>query len=409
MKKLLVIGKNWPEPQTTAAGYRILQLLEVFQEDGYQVTFSCAGCKSAYSVDLVGLNIIEKEILLNDSSFDNFIKELSPDIVLYDRFMTEEQYSWRVKDNSPQTLHILDTEDLHFLRMARQVAIKKKTDIDIYNDAAVREIAAIYRCDLSIIISKVEHDILINKFDIPVNKLIYIPFLHKKDKLKTAFLHKGFDDRSNFVMMGNSLHQPNYDSILYLKNKIWPQIRNKLPNVEVHVYGAYQNESLKKLHHIEQGFIIKGHAINAIQTLREYRLLLAPLRFGAGLKGKIFDALQAATPVAMSQIAAEGMFTDKQNFGLIENNVDAYVEKVIDLYHNQQQWEELSSGSLKILENNFSHSAFAKTLLLKISSIIITRETKNNKEDFFIKMLNFHSTSRYKYLSKWIDLKNNPK
>ncbi|MEP0479217.1 MAG: glycosyltransferase, partial [Nonlabens sp.] len=248
MKKLLVIGKNWPEPQTTAAGYRMLQLLEIFQEDGYQVIFTCAGFKSAYSVDLRLLNIIEKEILLNDSSFDQYIKELRPDIVLYDRFMTEEQYSWRVKDNSPDTLHILDTEDLHFLRKAREVALKKGTDVDFYNDAAVREIAAIYRCDLNIIISKVEHGLLIDSFNIPEDKLVYIPFLYKNDKLKTSLLPKSFDERSNFVMIGNSLHQPNYDSILYLKNEIWPQIRNQLPDVEVHIYGAYQNQSIEQLH-----------------------------------------------------------------------------------------------------------------------------------------------------------------
>ncbi|PPK95640.1 glycosyl transferase family 1 [Nonlabens xylanidelens] len=406
MKKLLVIGKNWPEPQTTAAGYRILQLLEVFQEDGYQVIFSCAGFKSAYSVDLGALDIIEKEILLNDSSFDQYIKELRPDIVLYDRFMTEEQYSWRVKDNSPDTLHILDTEDLHFLRKAREVAVKNGTDVSFYNDAAIREIAAIYRCDLSIIISKVEHDVLINSFDIPVNKLVYIPFLYKADKLKTS-LPKSFNERSNVVMIGNSLHQPNYDSILYLKNEIWPQIRKQLPDVEVHIYGAYQNQSIEQLHNLKQGFIVKGFATNAIKTLQEYRLLLAPLRFGAGLKGKIFDALHAATPVAMSQIAAEGMFNGKQEFGFTEDDIDAYVGKVISLYQNPRKWHELSDSSSRILENNYSHSAFAKALLFKISSLTNVNNDLSSKDDFFIKMLNFHSNSRYKYLSKWIDLKNN--
>ena len=409
MKRLLVIGKNWPEPQTTAAGYRMLQLLEVFQEDGYQVIFSCAGFKSEFSVDLKSLNIVEKEILLNDSSFDQYIKELSPDIVLYDRFMTEEQYSWRVKDNSPETLHILDTEDLHFLRKAREVAIKKGTDVDVYNDAAIREIAAIYRSDLSIIISKVEHELLINSFNIPEEKLVYIPFLYKDDKLKRPLITKRFNDRSNFMMIGNSLHQPNYDSILYLKSTIWPQIRKKLPDVEVHIYGAYQNQNIEQLHNVKQGFIIKGFATNAIDTLQNYRLLLAPLRFGAGLKGKIFDALHAATPVAMSQIAAEGMFDDKQEFGFIENDVDAYVSKVISLYQDLGKWQKLSESSLKILDNNYSYSAFAKALLFKISSLTNAINTLPSKEDFFIKMLNFHSNSRYKYLSKWIDLKNNSK
>lgn len=404
MKKLLVIGKNWPEPQTTAAGYRMLQLLDVFLEDDYQVTFCCAGFKSIYSVDLSSLNILEKEILLNDSSFDDYIKELQPDIVLYDRFMTEEQYSWRVRDNSPDTLHILDTEDLHFLRKAREEAFKKNEEVQIYNDAAIREIAAIYRCDLSIIISQVEYNLLINKFDIPENKIVYIPFLFKRE-LFNSIEKLSFQDRSNFVMIGNSLHQPNYDSILYLKNEIWPLIRKQLPHVEVHIYGAYQSQSIEQLNNIKQGFIVKGFAINAIETLAQYRVLLAPLRYGAGLKGKIFDALHAATPVAMSEIAAEGMFNDQQEFGFIENDIDAYVSKAISLYQNPEKWQQLSDSSLRILENNYSYSAFAKALLLKISQLKTHTKLSTDKYEFYSKMLNFHSNSRYKYLSKWITLK----
>lgn len=404
MKKLLVIGKNWPEPQTTAAGYRMLQLLDVFLEDDFQVTFCCAGFKSIYSVDLSSLNILEKEILLNDSSFDDYIKELQPDIVLYDRFMTEEQYSWRVRDNSPDSLHILDTEDLHFLRKAREEAFKKNEEVQIYNDAAIREIAAIYRCDLSIIISQVEYNLLINKFDIPENKIVYIPFLFKRE-LFNSIEKLSFQNRSNFVMIGNSLHQPNYDSILYLKNVIWPLIRKQLPHVEVHIYGAYQSQSIEQLHNIKQGFIVKGFAINAIETLAQHRVLLAPLRYGAGLKGKIFDALHAATPVAMSEIAAEGMFNDQQEFGFIENDIDAYVSKAISLYQNPKKWQQLSDSSLRILENNYSYSAFAKALLLKISQLKTHTKLSTDKAEFYSKMLNFHSNSRYKYLSKWITLK----
>ncbi len=75
MKKILVIGKNWPEPNTTAAGYRMIQLLEVFQEDGYEIHFACAAVKSEYSVDLNSLQIIEKPILLSDTRFASYVIE----------------------------------------------------------------------------------------------------------------------------------------------------------------------------------------------------------------------------------------------------------------------------------------------------------------------------------------------
>ncbi|MFT7386608.1 MAG: hypothetical protein ACI82E_001374, partial [Nonlabens sp.] len=177
MKKLLVIGKNWPEPNTTAAGYRMLQLLRIFQEDAYQIHFSCAATKSEFSENLKSLQITEKSLILNDSSFDDYVKELQPDIILYDRFMTEEQYGWRCREQVTKAIHILDTEDLHFLRKAREEAFKNKEQVNLYNETAMREIAAIYRCDLRIIISKVEKDLLEQIFQVPDSKLIYVPFL----------------------------------------------------------------------------------------------------------------------------------------------------------------------------------------------------------------------------------------
>ncbi|MEN8815679.1 MAG: glycosyltransferase [Nonlabens sp.] len=408
MKKLLVIGKNWPEPKTTAAGYRMLQLLEIFKENSYSVHFCSATQKSKYSFDLESIGIKEQTVFLNDDSFDTYIQNLQPDIVLYDRFMTEEQYSWRVRENSSTCIHILDTEDLHFLRKAREVVLKKKQPLNLYNEVAMREIASISRCDLSMIISTIEFDLLQKDFEIPKSKLVYIPFLYSDAKReKLTFNQNSFQKRSNFVMIGNSLHEPNYDAILYMKKEIWPLIRKTLPQVEVHIYGAYQSDKITQLHNKKDGFLIKGFASDAYETLANYRILLAPLRFGAGLKGKIFDALHTATPVAMTSIAAEAMFVNSAPFGFIEDEMINYATYCVELYQSKEQWNEVSGKHLEILKSNYDRSAFAKALLLQISKIDIkSDEQQSPLEHFNLKMLNYHSNARFKYLSKWIALKN---
>ncbi|WP_213523383.1 glycosyltransferase [Nonlabens sp.] len=406
MKKLLVIGKNWPEPNTTAAGYRMLQLLRIFQEDTYQIHFSSAATKSEYSEDLNSLQIIEKAIILNDSSFDDYLKELQPTIILYDRFMTEEQYGWRCREQVPQAIHILDTEDLHFLRKAREEAFNKKEPVHVFNETAMREIAAIYRCDLSIIISTVEMELLKRTFQLPDHKLIYVPFLFQA--LPNQKSHKrlpSFQERRHFIMIGNSLHHPNYDAILYMKKDIWPSIRKQLPGVEVHIYGAYQNEKITQLHNKEQGFIISGFATSAINTLKQYRILMAPLRFGAGLKGKIVDAMQSGTPVAMSSIASEGMFDGEKVFGFEENDTIAFISKCVELYTSKSEWIKISITNEQILKNNYGYTAFAKAFLNRIRSLKESHLAGECKDVFFIKMLNYHSNKEYKYLSKWIEEK----
>ncbi len=125
MKKLLIIGQVWPEPTSSAAGTRMIQLIDCFKKAEFEITFACAASKSDYSFDLISKGVKEVEIQLNDESFDDFVRQLNPEIVLFDRFMIEEQYGWRVSKECPNALKILDTEDLHFLRNARQEATKK--------------------------------------------------------------------------------------------------------------------------------------------------------------------------------------------------------------------------------------------------------------------------------------------
>ena len=119
-KKLLVIGSVWPEPSTTAAGCRMQQLLGAFLRFGYKITFASTASRTEYSLDLEKVGVAEVTIQLNHSSFDDFIKKLLPTIVIFDRFMIEEQFGWRVAEFAPKALRILNTEDLHALRKARE-------------------------------------------------------------------------------------------------------------------------------------------------------------------------------------------------------------------------------------------------------------------------------------------------
>jgi len=177
---LLVIGFVYPEPNSSAAGTRMLQLIEAFQAQDYQITFATTCKKSDNAFDLESIGVTVVEIELNHSSFDVFIKELNPAIVLFDRFMTEEQFGWRVSEQCPDALKILDTEDLHFLRKGRQKAFNSNQKRDatfLTNDTAKREIASIYRSDLSLVISETEMGILTDTFKIDPAILCYLPFM----------------------------------------------------------------------------------------------------------------------------------------------------------------------------------------------------------------------------------------
>ncbi|PCJ30636.1 MAG: glycosyltransferase, partial [Gammaproteobacteria bacterium] len=145
MTKVLVIGYVWPEPNSSAAGRHMMSIMRAFRQQGWQVEFTTPAQQSDHMIDLAEDGISSKSIVLNCDSFDAYVSEYQPDIVLFDRFMMEEQFGWRVEKNCPNALKVLDTEDLQCLRHARHQAHKAGRDMnktDLFSDIAKREIAA---------------------------------------------------------------------------------------------------------------------------------------------------------------------------------------------------------------------------------------------------------------------------
>jgi glycosyltransferase involved in cell wall biosynthesis len=405
---LLIIGFVWPEPKSSAAGSRMLQLIEQFQKQGYQITFACAANTSDNTYDLTQLGIQTQAIALNDDSFDSFITTLNPEVVLFDRFMIEEQYGWRVAEHLPDALRILDTEDFHGLRKARQQALKEglsMTMTHLQNDTTKREIASVYRCDLSIMISEAEIDILTSQFNIDSSLLCYLPFLLEAINENTIERRPTFHERNHFITIGNFLHPPNYDAVVHLKKDIWPLIRKDLPKAELHIYGAYPSQRVMQLHKPSEGFLIKGFTVDVNEVMQQARVCLVPLRFGAGLKGKLVDAMQNGTPCVMSSIAAEGMFGAMPPNGFIETRVEDFAKKAMTLYNDADQWQDKQQLGFEVINQRFQKTFFEDDFSHRIKNL--RAGLKEHRQKNFIGNLLQHQTLQsVKYLSKWIAEKN---
>jgi len=406
-KTLLVIGLVWPEPKSTAAGSRMLQLIAQFQQHDYNIVFASTAAKTSQSFNLEALNISTVVIQLNNSSFDDFIKQLQPDAVLFDRFITEEQFGWRIAEHCPNAIRVLDTEDFHGLRKGRAAALKANLPFSLdhlQNDTTKREVASIYRCDISLMISEVEIDILVNQLHVDASLLYYLPFLIEDTAKISKQKLPMFAERQYFVTIGNFLHAPNYDAVCYLKTTIWPLIRKDLPKAQLHIYGAYPSQKVSQLHNDKDGFIIKGFAENVNDVMQNAKVCLAALRFGAGLKGKLVDAMQNGTPCMMSTIAAEGMFGDMDPNGFVEDSPTVFVQKAVELYINTSVWEAKQQQGFKVLTSRFEASLFAADFQDKI--VELSKALQEHRQKNFIgQLLMHHSMQSTKYLSKWIEAK----
>src|SRR5680860_46083 len=408
MKPILVIGYIWPEPNSSAAGTRMLQLLDFFQSEGYSVTFATTASETIHIEDLKILGIKTVKIELNNSSFDDFIQNLQPEIVVFDRFMMEEQFGWRVRNICPDALKILDTEDLHFLRNFRENAFKNKnTDLILLKESelAKREIASIYRCDLSLIISESEMELLQEQFNISQNLLLYLPFLLNPITTDTVMQLPGFEDRQHFISIGNFRHPPNVDAVLYLKQEIWPFIQKQLPKAQMHIYGAYSTARITQLHSPKDNFLIKGWAKSAPEAVKNAKISLAPLRFGAGLKGKLIEAMQCGTPTVTTNIGAEGMHGNLCWNGSIKNTPEDIANAAVSLYTSEIKWKLAQKNGFNIINSRYSKTDFHKILHLRIK--LLKEELRKHRQNNFIgAMLMHHRTKSTYFLSKYIEIKN---
>jgi len=408
-QKLLIIGFVWPEPNSSAAGGRMMQLISLFKEQGFSITFASPAQNSDFMMDLQEFGVVKKSIELNDSSFDTFVKELNPSIVLFDRFMLEEQFGWRVAENCPDALRLLDTEDLHCLRFARQKAFKEKrkftTDDLLVEDVAKREIASILRCDISFIISEFEMDLLQSVFKIDNQLLYYLPLLLEPIDVSTIQNLPSFEDRKNFVFIGNFLHEPNWNAVQYLKETIWPLIRKQMPEAVLQIYGAYPSQKVLQLHQPKECFYIMGRANDAQEVVQNARVVLAPLRFGAGIKGKLLEAMQCGTPSVTTTIGAESMSGNLPWNGFIADDAQVFADKAVELYQDKNLWLKSQQNGFEIIGKRYLKSLFADDFMQHILKTQ-THLKQHRLHNFMGTMLQHHTLTSTKYMSRWIEEKN---
>jgi glycosyltransferase involved in cell wall biosynthesis len=420
--RVLIIGYVWPEPRSSAASGHMMQLIQCFLEQDWQITFASPATEGENRADLTSLGITEVRIELNNSSFDAFVSELAPDIVLFDQFMIEEQFGWRVEKHCPAALRILETSDLQSLRHSRHRQLKRFIEIspqpddlsDYFfssestifsemaaSDLAQREIAALYRSDLSLMTSDVEMHVLTTRFGMPAALLQWCPLMIGEMPGQA----RPFEERANFLSIGNFRHAPNWDAVLWMKNAVWPLIRQQLPKAQLHIYGAYTPPKATALHNAAQGFHIMNWAEDALQVMSGARVCLAPLRFGAGIKGKIVDAMLCGTPTVTTPIGAEAMHGELPWPGFVASTAAEIAEGAMRLYQDQSLWQQAQHAGRVLLEARYLHRQHCTSLIERIIFLRANLE-EHRLANFTGSMLRHHHHKSTQYMAQWIEAKN---
>lgn len=405
--KILIIGNVWPEPNSSAAGKRMTQLIDLFFNFG-EIHFACANQLTGNEIDFQKFGIQPHFIELNNDAVDQFFAELNPAIVLFDRFLTEEQYGWRIIEQCPNALRILDTEDLHFLRRTRHQFVKKNNAVanklealDFQNNDTLRELASIYRCDVSLIISPFEMELLTTELQVPEELLYYLPIFSSAISETPTF-----EAKKDCLYIGNYRHEPNADAIRMLLEKgIWKNVSKALPEAQLTVVGAYQNNTISQYCYMSKKVKIAGQIEAISEIYAPIKISLAPLRFGAGIKGKILEAMEQGVPFITTSIGAEGLFLDASWEDCIADDWQEFEQKIIALYTDKEKWLHFQSKGWEHLQRYFSKQKHEQPFIDFISNQLKNYAT-NRKKRYFSQLVQHHSLMSTRYLSKWIIEKN---
>ncbi|MNS50859.1 hypothetical protein D3C72_835180 [compost metagenome] len=214
-----------------------------------------------------------------------------------------------------------------------------------------------------------------------------------------------FAERANFLSIGNFRHAPNWDAVLWMKSTIWPLIRQQLPQAQLHIYGAYTPPKATALHNASEGFHIMNWAEDALQVMSAARVCLAPLRFGAGIKGKLVDAMLCGTPSVTTPVGAEAMQGDHTWPGSISNSAIELANTAVALYKDEARWQEACLAGTQLLTERYQQAIHGPALIEKLRHCQQHLQTLRNN-NFTGSMLRHHAHKSTQYMAQWIEAKN---
>jgi glycosyltransferase involved in cell wall biosynthesis len=190
-----------------------------------------------------------------------------------------------------------------------------------------------------------------------------------------------------------------------LKETIWPLIRKQMPEAVLQIYGAYPSQKVVQLNNVKEGFLVKGRAENAQEVVKNARIVLAPLRFGAGIKGKLLEAMQCGTPSITTTIGAESMCGDLPWNGFVSDEPQVFADKAVELYQDKTLWQKNQKNGFEIMEKRYLKSLFENDFMQHILKIQ-THLKPHRLQNFMGSLLQHHTLTSTKYMSRWIEEKN---
>jgi len=366
-RRILVIDHCTPTPDQDAGSLTCFEIMRAFKDTGYKVTFIPEDNflympKETRDLQRIGIEAVYYPFYKSVEEYLQIYGQFF-DVVLIFRGGAASRHLVTVRNYCPTAKVMFHTSDLHFIREKRQIEIEGGSKEKRANAEQTKktELALINSVDLTIVHSTYERDVLA---DLAPKANVYVfPWILDKVGCLTSF-----NQRNGLIFLGGYRHVPNVDAVLYFASQVWPLIREKIPDAVFYAAGSNPPSELLELDG-KDNIVITGYIEDLQPYFERVRLSVAPIRYGAGIKGKVAMSMAYGVPVVATVCAAEGMgLVDGQNV-VIEDNPDEMARKIIELYRDESRWLKLSEQSMAFVEDNYDSKMGRKRVVEMVGNI----------------------------------------
>jgi len=267
----------------------------------------------------------------------------------------------RIRRAMPRVRVVFDMVDTHFVRLGREYEVSRnahaRTEAQRYRKLESRLARA---SDLVWCASPEDKEVM--EREVPGSRIEVVPTIHE--------LHDGgkpFADRQELLFIGNLAHRPNEDAILFFIREVYPRIRQVFPNMRLDIIG--DNSSPEIIAYNSKEVRVRGYVPDVGPFLRERRVFVAPLRFGAGIKGKIGESMSYGLPVVTTTMGAEGFGLVNEHNAMIADTPEDFAAAVARLYSEKELWQMLAANSQRHIKDNFTPDVIAETINASIKEV----------------------------------------
>jgi len=368
--QVLVIDHRLPTPDRDSGSLRMLEMIRAICRRDHHISFipDDLMAPSPYQQALQGIGV---EVIHHPyyRSVRSFLKQHGEDfdLVIISRAEIAARHMATVQRFASRAKVVFDTVDLHFLREERAAQLKQ--DPTLRASAARRkqqELKLARSADLTLVVSPLEKEILDReRLGLDVRIISNILPIELADV-------PGFEGRRNILFIGGFEHPPNADAVLYFAREILPLIKARIPEAVFQVIGSEPTPEILKLAspHIQ----VLGYVPEVRPYFDKARVSVAPIRFGAGVKGKVNQSMSFGVPAVVTQVAAEGMYLVHEQSAMIADDPESFADAVVRVWNSRELWERLSINGRHNLREHFSVETAAQRIdeLLQWAGLNVT-------------------------------------